>query len=174
MPSPSSPYNAEIKLRHASVLSAAWVGYRLAWKGIVGLNNSLLSDHPYKEWLPWYYDPANPHDPAAGHAGEMRWDLWLVNVVGLLSVEGTVLDGDDAFLVEERRQALLSFFQLPALQVTIPDGTVYPVKMFNLELFLIEPYDRAHADGSDTPSNADGAGRCGGWVAHVELVHTPV
>jgi hypothetical protein len=166
-------YDREVRFRHASVEGAEWVGYRLAWKGLAGIANSLLRDHPYKEWYPFYYDPAHPNDPSFGGPSELRrWDVWLVMAVGLPTVDGGDASGADAYNVQRQKADLEAFFNQLGMQIMTPGGWIYSARMFNLEIWLVNPYDLHHRDGSDDPVG-NGEGRCGEWVAHVELVELP-
>ncbi|HYP21738.1 MAG TPA: hypothetical protein VEY08_16835 [Chloroflexia bacterium] len=142
-------------LRHASVRGAAWVGFRLGWRGLAGVEG--LSARPHVRWRPWVLDASDPDNVAAGSWGAWRWRLSVAlfeGFTGLGAVPPT--DGRTA---PDMRADLLQFAGLPFIQVLDVDDVVYPVKVVGYEEQNIEPYDSAHPSG--------------GWVAQIELVYVP-
>ena len=144
----------DIYLRHASVSGGAWVGFPLAWKGMVGIAG--LEPRPHMRWRPWLLEPSAPNDPTAGTWGIWQWRFDLAMLDGLAGLEGRPPeDGRDA---NQIRADLLAYMPLPAIELKDVDGAVYTVKMTGYREQLIEPADVAHPNG--------------GWTARVEFAET--
>ena len=138
-------------LRHAAVRGGEWVGFPLAWRGLVGVEG--LARRPHLRWRPWLLDPTNPNDPAAGSWGVWQWRFdvaMLDSLVGLLAEPPA--DGRTA---SEIRADLLAYLSLPILQLRDVEGEVYSARMTGYREQAVEPHDNAHPDG--------------GWVAQVEF-----
>ena len=143
-------------LRHASVREAAWVGFRLAWRGLAGVEG--LSARPHLRWRPWVPSASDPGDIAAGAWGAWHWRLAVALFEGFSGLNA--LPPTDGRTAPEMRADLLQFADLPVIQVKDVDDVVYPVKVVGYEEQNIEPYDAGHPSG--------------GWVAQVVLVEVPV
>jgi hypothetical protein len=65
----------------------------------------------------------------------------------------------DGRTAPDMRADLLQFAGLPVIQLRDVDDVVYEAKLVGYEEQNIEPYDAGHPTG--------------GWVARIELVHTP-
>ena len=143
-------------LRHAAVRGAAWVGFRLAWRGLGGVDG--LSARPHLRWRPWVLSDADPDDVAAGSWGAWRWRMSVALLEGLVGLDGT--PPTDGRTVPDMRADLLQFAGLPAIQLRDADDVVYEVKIVGYEEQNVEPYDPQHPTG--------------GWLAQVELVEVDV
>lgn len=142
-------------LRHASVRGAAWVGFRLAWRGLAGVEG--LGTRPHIRWRPWVLDPSTPDDVAAGAWSAWQWRLDVAMFDGIVGLNAQ--PPTDGRTSEDMRADLLQFIDLPAIHIKDVDDTIYPVKCVGYREHNIEPYDAAHP--------------LGGWVAQVELVQVP-
>jgi hypothetical protein len=146
---PMSDY--DFYLRHASIRDEAWVGFRLAWRGLAGVDG--LAARPHLRSRPWQPDPADPSDVSAGTWGSWQWHLDAALLDAIPGLQSTPpADGRDA---ADMRADLLAFADLPAIQLTDVDSVVYAVRVVGYGEQNIEPYNSAHPDG--------------GWVAQVVL-----
>ena len=143
-------------LRHASVREAAWVGFRLAWRGLAGVEG--LPTRPHLRWRPWVPSAADPDDVAAGAPGAWQWRLSVALFEGFTGLNAA--PPTDGRTAAEMRTDLLQFAALTAIQLRDVDDVVYDVKLLSYEEQNIEPYDAGHPTG--------------GWVAQIEIVHIPV
>jgi len=141
-------------LRHASVHDGAWIGFSLAWGGLVGREG--LPQRPHLRWRPWVLDPTNPNDPTLGHWGIWQWrfDVALLDpFVGLLWTPPA--DGRDSVTM---RADLQAFIDLPAFELKDTDGAIYVVKMTAYREQCVDPYKASQPNG--------------GWLAQVEFAET--
>ncbi|HEX8599127.1 MAG TPA: hypothetical protein VF952_11500 [Chloroflexia bacterium] len=142
----------DFHLRHAAVRGAAWVGFRLAWRGLAGVEG--LSARPHLRWRPWVLSGTDPDDVASGDWGAWQWRLTVALLEGLAGLDA--VPPTDGRTVADMRADLSQFSDLPAIQLRDVDDTVYEVKLVGYEEQNIEPYDTQHPTG--------------GWLAQVELV----
>ena len=143
-------------LRHASISGGAWVGFPLAWKGLVGVAG--LEARPHLRWRPWLPSSTTPNDPAAGSWGVWQWRFDVAMIGGFIGLLGRPpSDGRDA---EQIRADLLAYMPLPVLELKDVDETVYTVRMTAYREQLIEPGVTAHPDG--------------GWTARVEFAEETI
>src|SRR5687768_1253044 len=143
-------------LRHASVSGGEWVGFPLAWKGLTGVAG--LEARPQMRWRPWLLSPTNPNDPTDGTWGVWQWRFDVVMIGGFVGLLGRPpSDGRD---VDQIREDLIAYMELPALELKDVDGAIYTVMMTGYREQLIEPGDTSHPDG--------------GWAARVEFAEEKV
>lgn len=142
----------ELYLRHALVREGAWVGFRLAWKGLGGVDG--FSARPHMRWRPWLLNASNPDDVAAGSWNAWRWRLDLALLDGLVGPAG--VPSADGRTSADMRADLLAFGDLPAVQLKDVDDTVYTTKIVGYREQDIEFYATAYP--------------VVGWVAQVDLV----
>lgn len=142
----------DLYLRHALVRSGEWVGFRLGWRGLGGLEG--LPGRPHLRWRPWLLSPGNPDDVAAGSWNAWRWRLDLAFLDGVVGLAG--MPPADGRTPTDMRGDLLAFANLPAVQLRDVDDAVYTAKIVGYREQSVEAYDAAHP--------------VGGWVAQVELV----
>jgi hypothetical protein len=138
-------------LRQAAIRSGEWVGFRLGWRGLAGVEG--LSSRPHMRWKPWHADPANPEDPSTGSWGHWRWRVDVAMVEGMEGLQNT--PPADMRTVADMRSDLLAFADLPVLQLTDVDGVVYTCRIIGYEEHDIEQFDAAHP--------------AGGWFVRIEL-----
>jgi hypothetical protein len=143
-------------LRHAAVRGAAWVGFRLAWRGLAGAEG--LSARPHTRWRPWVLSPDEPDDVAAGDWGDWRWRLSVALFEGFVRLDG--VPPTDGRTSPDMRADLLQFAGLAPIQLRDVDDVIYDVKFVGYEEQNVEPYDTQHPTG--------------GWVAQIELVQVAV
>ncbi len=139
-------------LRHAAVRGAAWVGFRLAWRGLAGVDG--LNARPHLRWRPWVPSGTDPNDVAAGDWGAWQWRMSVALFEGFTGLDA--IPPTDGRTVADMRADLSQFSDLPAVQLRDVDDVVYEVKLVGYEEQNIEPYDARHPTG--------------GWLAQVELV----
>ena len=144
-------HDYDFALRHASIRDGDWVGFRLAWEGLGGLEGVAVPHSRQQLWKT--SDPANP---SGGAWGEWVWRLYTTIHIGLAGLNGTPPEdgfGDPADMLGWMR----AFQALPLFQLKDVDDAVYTVKHYGYEERCIEPYDAAH----DTK---------GGWLVILDLV----
>lgn len=142
-------------LRHASVRGAAWVGFRLAWKGLAGVEG--LSARPHLRWRPWVLNPSSPDDVAAGSWGAWQWRMSVALFEGFAALDA--MPPTDGRTAPDMRADLLQFSGLPVVQLSDVDNVVYEARIVGYQEQNVEPYDAGHPTG--------------GWVAQIELAHLP-
>lgn len=143
-------------LRHVAVRGAAWVGFRLAWRGLAGVEG--LSTRPHLRWRPWVTSASDPNDVAAGDWSAWQWRMLVALFEGFTGLNA--VPPTDGRAAPDMRADLLQFADLPALQLRDVDDVIYQAKVVGYEEQNIEAYDAGHPTG--------------GWVAQIELVHVPV
>lgn len=144
----------DIYLRHASVRSGEWVGFRLAWKDLGYVSG--FSAWPHTRLRSWVLDPAQPDDPAQGSWGVRQWHFDVALLDRLTGLQGEPLAG--GYGAGEMRDNLLAYIDLPALELKDTDAAIYTTRMTGYTEHCIEPYDLAHPSG--------------GWFAKVEFTET--
>jgi hypothetical protein len=149
-------HDYDISLRHAAVRKGEWVGYRLAWKDLGGLDGVV---QPHERRQLWDMDGVNPATPRLGKAGDIVWTLWLALHKELIGLQGRP-PADGETKPSDMLGWLREYLVLPALQLQDVDGGIYTVVIYGYEEKCIEPYDPAH-DGD------------GGWLVRLDLAHSP-
>src|SRR4051812_26325134 len=76
-------HDYDVSLRHATVRAGEWVGFRLAWRGLGGLDGV---GQPHLRSRLWA--PSDPYHPETGSPGSWVWTLYVAIHMGLVGLRG--------------------------------------------------------------------------------------
>jgi hypothetical protein len=147
-------HDYDIYLRHAAIRDGDWVGFRLAWEGLGGLDGVT---QPHLRQRLWGH-VTDPSQPDSGAWGSWVWTLYLTLHKGLVGLQGRhPADGysDPSDMLGWVR----AFGDMAAMELQDVDGAIFIVKFYGYQERCIEAYDAAH-DGD------------GGWLVRLDLVET--